>query len=105
MKRDEEDAEIKEHYLILIEALEVFRERGRLRGSLWKRAGIEDAAHQIKMKGMRSMAMLSSNVVNKPELHEEAVDEMLDIINYAVFYVRLLRMHGNRKAHDDQDSN
>ncbi len=85
------NTEVKEQAKVMMEALSIYHERDALRGDLWRKAGIEDNAFHLKSKAMRIMAMLNSGLQKKPGLWDEAVDEGLDAINYAVFYVRHLK--------------
>ncbi len=84
-------ADVKQQAVVMFQALDIFVEREQVRGGLWKKMGTHDSAYQLKSKTMRLMAMLSSGLEKKPELTDEAVDDALDAVNYAVFFIRNLR--------------
>lgn len=71
------------HRGVLKEATDIYIERERTRGSLWKDFDIEDAMVHIYSKAGR--------IRKAVELGHSAEDEALDLINYAVFYIRHIR--------------
>lgn len=88
-----------EHLEVLLDALDIYRERAELRGDLWRELGIHDSTAQVKTKAMRIVTMMSSGLLEKPELYDEALDEPRDLINYAVFWSRLLAGHRAHALH------
>lgn len=64
--------------LVLGEAYKVFTERNKKYKDLWKEYGAEDSALHIRSKLMR----LTTTTVETEE------DDGLDLINYAVFWIR-----------------
>lgn len=71
---------------VLLQALELFDSRNRLRGDLWVEFGLENTGHNIQLKGQRIKALGS-----KPEYLAEALDDSLDAVNYSAFAVRHVR--------------
>lgn len=74
------------HARVLEDALEIYVERSKERGQLWKDFDPEDAALHIKSKSARVLAIEARG--------QDAEDDALDLINYAVFYIRHKRAVG-----------
>lgn len=91
----------------LVEAFQVFCDRNEVRRDLWREAGAEDAAQNAKSKVLRlprHVERLAEAVKYEEEqpgdaaagfdvelAQDEAVDDGLDLINYAAFFVRNVR--------------
>jgi len=71
------------HLRVLEEAHDIYVERSKERGQLWKEFEPEDAKLHIKSK--------SARVIHRDGFAE---DDALDLINYAVFYIRHMRAVG-----------
>ena len=83
-----------EHAACLVEAMQIFRERNDKYGDLWKEGGAADSAFHLKSKSMRAVILLSKQAQrggHNPEELEAQVDTGLDLVNYALFYVRNVR--------------
>lgn len=61
------------------QAFDIYRERERDYGGMWKDSGSEDNATQIRSKAQRMLGGMTARVKH---------DSALDCINYAVFYFR-----------------
>lgn len=72
------------HLCVLGEALEICISREEQRGSLWKASGYKDNAHHLKSKASRVSQACEMDVAETNEARDEAIDS----INYAVFFVR-----------------
>jgi hypothetical protein len=73
---------------VLIEALEIFLERNAKRADLWKQFGWQDSALHLRSKALRIALALEKDLDIDPE---DVLDDAIDIINYAVFFVRNVR--------------
>lgn len=75
----------REQLLVMAEALGLYQEREAVRHGLWKKSGAKDCAHNLKHKGLRVAFASEQDAI------EAAVDDALDAVNYAAFYVRNVR--------------
>lgn len=77
-----------EQMRVLAQAMVIYEEREAARGGLWKEAGAIDSAHHLKSKGMRVFV-----AATHPEEagREAGIDEAVDAVNYAAFFVRNYR--------------
>jgi hypothetical protein len=73
---------------VLMEAFDKFQERNAKRHDLWKVFGWKDSALHMRSKAARIALALEGDLDVDPE---ELLDDAIDIINYAVFYVRNVR--------------
>jgi hypothetical protein len=73
---------------VLMEAFDKFYERNAKRVDLWKQFGWEDSALHLRSKAARIALALDKGLDIDPE---ELLDDAIDIINYAVFFVRNVR--------------
>jgi len=81
-----------EAYLDVIEqALAIHLDREAIRHGLWKEYPAKDQLYQIKVKTDRVARSLEGEPTE--EQCENAVQELLDIINYSVFAIRKLAAH------------
>lgn len=69
----------------LAEAMEIYQERERVRGGLWKEAGAKDSAHHLLSKARRVAFAVEHDAP------EAVYDDALDAVNYAAFAVRNMR--------------
>lgn len=80
---------------VFAEALYIYEERERQRGSAWKGLGCDDKAHHIRSKAARINHIVASTLTASEEethlTYSNGTDEALDIINYAGFYIRQAR--------------
>ena len=78
-----------EQLLVLQEAFEKFQERNKKYKDLWKKGGWRDSAHHIRSKSERIVHLLS-----EPSDDSDAelfIEDAIDLINYAAFFVRNVR--------------
>lgn len=69
----------------LFAAFVKFQERNAKYRDLWKQGGIEDSANHARHKAHR--LVLAS--MNRDQLDpEDFIDDAIDLINYAVFFIR-----------------
>lgn len=74
---------------VIQDAVGVHETREEKRHGLWKTVGVEEQTHMIKAKADRIAQMLKHADQMTPEsLLHEVEEELLDIINYAVFGIR-----------------
>lgn len=72
---------------VLMRAMHIFTERNTLRQDLWREDGIIGCAMQCKSKALRLMQ--NAHAPNVPLADpDEAIDDGLDLINYAAFFIR-----------------
>lgn len=69
---------------ILMQAMSIFQDRERTRQEVWKEYGPADKAMHIRSKAARIAKITELDDVD----NRDGVDEALDLINYAAFYVR-----------------
>lgn len=78
----------------LLEPFEIFLEKNAVYQDLWAQHSQQDKAHHIKHKALR-LEMLMAGVPTgespSPEQVAAMEDSALDLINYAVFLLRLMR--------------
>jgi hypothetical protein len=77
-----------EAYLEVIrDALVIHFAKERIRKGLWKEYPAKDQINQIKIKADRVFRSLELGILGR---EENAKEELLDVINYAVFAIRKL---------------
>lgn len=86
-------SEFARHRRTLHRALEIFEERSAVRGDLWANVDPQRLIDMIEEKHRRVNAAMgimrrAEDEGRQPQLLEVAVDDLLDIINFAVFAVR-----------------
>lgn len=95
---------LRQQLEVMSAALDIYQERGRVRGETWAEFDHHDCIHHLnsKMARLRNAAQLlagrSAAAARGDEVDEEATDELLsameddalDVVNYAVFLVRHL---------------
>ena len=75
--------------LVLQEAFEKFQERNGKYKDLWKKGGWPDSAHHIRSKSERIVnAVTTGATLEEAELY---IEDAIDLVNYAVFFVRNVR--------------
>jgi hypothetical protein len=86
---------------VFLKALALFSSRNEARGDLWAEFDLEDAGHNVRLKGQRIRALAGNPEYDK----SEALDDGLDAINYSGFAVRhvlgLLPPEVARRAHKE----
>jgi hypothetical protein len=87
------ETEMKQQLAVMLDAMDIYCERGKSRGDLWKEGGYRDSAHHLKSKAMRV-----ANSVRLGTEEDEGLDSALDAINYAVFFAR--NLDADRKGDD-----
>jgi hypothetical protein len=81
----EDTEDNREQLRVMVEAMTIYEEREAVRGGLWKGAGAVDSAHHLQSKGLRVKYAIDHTAPGA------GVDDALDAVNYAVFYVRNVR--------------
>lgn len=86
------------HKFILQEAYAIFEEKNALRGDMWREFPPSDKLREIQERYRRIMRMYANVLETQRDIGEdpahviEAIEEdTLDLINYAVFFIRQLR--------------
>lgn len=72
-------------FQVMMEAMNIYADREEVRGGLWKRAGAGDSSFHLRSKGER-IAFAATH-----GKHEAALDDAIDAVNYAGFFVRNVR--------------
>lgn len=91
MAGDEISQEDRTEYMnVIAGALLVHLDRERIRHGLWKEYPAIDQVYQISVKADRVKRSLNQGISMTEDQRENAIDECYDIINYAIFAVRLL---------------
>lgn len=85
----EEDITESEQLEVLAEAFSKFLERNGKYKDLWRQFGYQDSVHHVRSKAGRLNQLLSEQPTSD-EL-DLAIDDAIDIINYAVFFIRNVR--------------
>lgn len=81
------------HVLVLARAERIYKDRSKVRGNLWARS---DAGSQVRMieekvqRATYALALADRDGSLPESAKAAAVDDLLDIINFAVFAVRHL---------------
>jgi hypothetical protein len=88
----------EEQFRILLIALEIYLQRDKIRGDLWRTRPLSHKLEMIAEKHDRVMAGLDklSQIEQGQddlaiEIIKAMVDDLLDIVNFAVFGVRLIK--------------
>lgn len=81
-----------EHFKVLLRSLLKFHERDAKHKGLWRYFGAIDSAFQTRAKATRSYNVAIQMLRDPDEVLkqglEEALDDPVDLINYAVFFIR-----------------
>jgi len=72
---------------VIVDALQVHYDRERVRQGLWKDYEAKDQVNSIKIKVDRVIRSIELGIEGREKNIEE---ELLDVINYAVFAIRQL---------------
>lgn len=97
--KEELKKSIAEHQDVLDEALAIYKERNARYGDAWRRSGWRGTLTDLRRKIERAWSFLwhaDPEQVDGPD--DIDVDDLMDIINYAVFSIRAIR-EGNRDGH------
>jgi len=73
---------------VIMAALGIHYEKERIRKGLWKEYGAKEQVDVIKIKADRVIRSLELGIEGR---EENAKEELLDVINYAVFGIRRLQ--------------
>jgi hypothetical protein len=82
-----------DYFDVIYDSFSVHVDREKIRNGLWKDYPAEDQVRQIKAKTdrvLRSLEQLPRTGVSKDEFVSNITEELLDIINYANFAVRIV---------------
>lgn len=95
--QDELDIQVSRHGAVLFEAQQIFKEKNALRGDMWREFPPSDKLREIQER-QRRIEKLYARVLEMPPFDRQqsmlvkAIEEdTLDLINYAVFFIRQLR--------------
>lgn len=75
--------------MVMLSAFDIFRQRNERYQDLWREGGYDDSANSLKHKVMR-VVQETRTTEGEPQ-----IDDALDIINYACFWIRNVN-DGNR---------
>lgn len=78
------EQDMKAQLAVLLNAMDIYAEREAHHHQLWKEMGYTDSAHHLRSKAARVGKSVSMDTAES----EEAVDEAIDAINYAAFFVQ-----------------
>ena len=91
MAGDEISQEDRTEYMnVVAGALLVHLDRERIRHGLWKEYPAKDQVYQISVKADRVKRSLDQGLMMSDDQRDNAIEELYDIINYAIFGVRIL---------------
>lgn len=76
------------YFAVLLQAFRVYLDRENVRHGLWKQYPARDQVQQIKIKAERVVSILDREENTSEEL-AVVLEELRDIINYAVFGYRI----------------
>ena len=77
----------REQLAVMLEALELFDERNVKYGDLWQEGGWQDSAAHLRSKAARVHSATKGTLLQPYNF----IDDALDAMNYAAFYVRNVR--------------
>lgn len=87
----------KRHFRTLLDAHRKYEERDLVRQGLWKEHGAEDSAMHCRSKALRALKHCDKldqrmgSVDEVTTVFDEAIDDGIDLVNYAAFYVENVR--------------
>jgi len=84
----------------IVETFAVHVDRERTRHGLWKKFPAVDQMQQIRIKTdriLRSIELRDDGVTTRKEFQDSAAEELKDIINYAVFALRIIKGEFNEQ--------
>jgi hypothetical protein len=81
-------ADLDAYMDVIMAALNIHYEKERIRKGLWKDYGAKEQVDVIKIKADRVIRSLELGIEGR---EENAKEELLDVINYAVFGIRRLQ--------------
>jgi hypothetical protein len=92
-----------EQEAVLMEALAIYKERNARYGDAWRRSGWRGTLTDLRRKIERAWTFLWHAQPRPPERQlplreEDEIDDLFDIVNYAVFSIRAHR-EGNRDGY------
>jgi len=73
----------------MLQAMAKFDERNARYNDLWQQGGVQDSAHHAKSKALRLMWATDPDTQGNMT-DADLVDDAIDLINYAVFFLRNL---------------
>lgn len=88
--------DICDYFDVIYDAFGVHVDRERIRDGLWKDYPAEDQCNQIKVKidrvlrSLERMSGFKGEEAMPAEFRENVTEELLDIINYANFAIRIV---------------
>jgi len=88
------DPDVEAYLDCVVEAFAVHVDRERTRHGLWKTATAADQVKQVRMKSDRvlnAFDLRQKGVTTRKEYQEESLEELKDIINYAIFAMRTIK--------------
>lgn len=87
----EQNANNLDHFMVLMEALQTFAERERNYNGVWRQYGALSNLLRSATKIDRLMEVWWHNPDGAGALHKDGLDDAVDLINYAVFFMRTAR--------------
>jgi len=85
-----DEAELVEHNMVLRQALHKYQERDAIHKGLWA----EDEPHELSGQALHKAKRLDHHCRPGQENPVQAIDDALDLINYAAFTIRRLSLDG-----------
>jgi len=83
--------DVSDQFRVLMEALAKYAEREKQYGSMWKRYGCRDAADHCRSKAGRLDMAIYRMLKGGEDVNDGDIDDAIDLINYAVFFIRHAR--------------
>lgn len=86
--------DVEQYFKNVLEAFSVHIDRERIRRGLWKQYPAIDQVRKIVQKGdrnMRTLDLVQSGQVSQADARDQMLEELDDIINYAIFAKRIIR--------------
>lgn len=84
--------EVRKQLEVFVEALRIFESRNAAYGDVWMQYGALSNLLSVARKVDRTMeAWWHDSPGELPVMHKDALDDAIDLINYAVFFIRNAR--------------
>ena len=88
---DEISDDDREAYMeVIAESMLIHLDRERIRKGLWKEYPAKDQVYHIRVKADRVMRTLEQGFEMTEDQKQNAMEELIDIINYSIFAHRIL---------------
>lgn len=85
--------DVEEQFIILLTALKIYSDRGKIYGDTWTTYGALNNLLRAATKVDRSMEIWwhDQSENNNPLMHKDNLDDAIDAVNYLVFFIRCVR--------------